>query len=185
MDNLYEVLRVPDVSNLHLHSITYFDRIVEKYPHDYKNIIRYINDCFNYHSPLIIEENDWGVFLMNRFIVNNVPEEMRSALMKYECEDIVFGIFSFLAHQKQPIFTTLIAKQNLRINMLATMQNFSATTADKKNANEMVSNLDIEINEIFEKMRQAQKVFGNFKGYDNVKAAINKFKINIANYIDQ
>lgn len=184
MENLYQVLQDTSIKNLHEHEIKYFDTTIEKYPNDYRKIIAYCNECFNYHSPLIVEEKDWGIFLMERFDANNLPEELHSALVLYESPEIVFAISSFLAHQKQPAFTTLIAKQNLRISMLSVMQGFGTSISDKKTANDAVTNLDNEINEIFERMRQDQKKFGNYKGYDAVKSARNKFKINIANFVE-
>lgn len=184
MDNLYQVLQDTSIKNLHDHEIKYFDSVIEEYPADYKKIITYSNECFNYRSPLIVEEKDWGIFLMERFRANNLPEDLYSALVLYESPEIVFAISSFLAHQKQPAFTTLIAKQNLRIDMLSVMQSFGKTTSEKKIANEAVTALDNEINDIFERMRQEQKKFGNYKGYDGVKSARNKFKINIANFVE-
>lgn len=184
MQNLYEVLQDPTKEILRLHSIKYFDEIVEKHPSDYINIIRYINDCFNYHSVLLLEEKDWRSFLIERFYTNDLPEEILPGLVDYETGYFVLAISMFLEDQKQPVFTTLVAKQNLRVNMLATMQTPSATTNDKKNANEMVSSLDSEIAMIYEKFRQGQKVFGNFKGYDQFKTARNKHLINTAQFID-
>lgn len=184
MENLYQVLQDTSIKNLHEHEIKYFDTVIEEYPSDYKKIIAYCNECFNYRSPLIVEEKDWGIFLMERFRANDLPEDLYSALVLYESPEIVFAISSFLAHQKQPAFTTLIAKQNLRISMLSVMQSFSNTITEKKTANEAVTSLDNEINEIFERLRQEQKKFGNYKGYDAVKSARNKFKINIANFVE-
>lgn len=184
MQNLYEVLQHPTKDLLNLHSIKCFDVLIEKYPGHYKDIIAYINDVFNYNSPLLIEEKDWGKFLMERFEENNVHDSLFEDVINYESEAVVRAMSDFLEYQKQPLFTTYTAKQNLRLSMLGIMQRSSSTTTDKKNANEMVSSLDAEIAMIIEKFRQGQKIFGNFKGYDAVKTARNKHLINVAQFID-
>ena len=184
MQNLYEVLKNPSIEVLRLHSIDCFDKVIETYPKHYKNIIRYMNDVFNYKSDLLLEEKDWQRFLMERFDENNIPDNLIEEIVHYESADVTYAMSSFLAMQKESIYTTYVFKQNLRMDMLSIMQKPSATTSDKKNANEMVSNLDIEINDIVEKLRNSQKVFGNFTGYDQVKSARNKHKINIAMLLD-
>jgi hypothetical protein len=184
MQSLYELLRTPTVANLKFQSIDFFDQIIEKYPDEYEKIITYINQCFNYNSPYLIDEKDWGIFLLERFAANEIDEEIRPALMNYESTEIVYGIAAFLAYQKQSTWTTLVAKQNLRISMLATIQGHSASINDKKNANELVTSLDLEINQIMESMKQDQKRFGNFKGFEDVKAAKIRHVINVAYFID-
>lgn len=184
MQNLYEVLQKPTKEILERHSIKYFDKVIEKYPKYYKDIIAYINDCFNYNSDLLLEEKEWSKFLMERFEENCLPDSLIDDIIQYDSEEITYAIAMFLAEQKQPLFATFTAKQNLRMQMLAIMQKSSSTTSDKKNANDMVSSLDIEINDILEKFRQGQKVFGDFKGYDQVKTARNRHKVNVAMFID-
>jgi hypothetical protein len=184
MENLYQVLQDTSIKNLHDHEIKYFDTVIEKYPSDYKKIISYINECYNYHSPFLVDEKDWGLFLIERFRANNLSEDLRSALMEYESEEVVFAMASFLAHQKQSTWTTLVTKQDLRISMLAVMKKHGIPTKEKKDANELVSMLDIEINDIYERLKQEQKRFGNHKGYEQVKVAKNRFVINIAQFID-
>jgi hypothetical protein len=184
MDTLYEVLRDPTNEVLRLHSISFFDGVIAAYPADYKKIIIYINQCFNYHSPYLVEEKDWGMFLMERFAANEIPEELRQAVMQYDSPEIVFAMAEFLGYQKQTAWTTLVAKQNLRVAMLAVIQGFSANISEKQKANELVSTLDLEINDILEKMKQDQKVFGNHKGYSEVRAAKIRHQINVAYFID-
>lgn len=184
MQNLYEILQNPTKEVLELHSIDYFDKIIENHPDNYIDIIKYINECFNYHSLLLTEEKDWGRFLMERFEANGLPEDILPGLIEYETEYFVHSISIFLIEQKQPLFTTYIAKQNLRMQMLAIMQKSTSTTTDKKNANDMVSSLDIELNDILEKFRSSNKVFGNFIGYNQLKTARNKHLINAAQFID-
>lgn len=184
MQNLYEVLQNPTKEKLALHSIKCFNPLIEKYPKYYKDIIAYINDVFNYNSPLLIEEKDWGKFLMERFDENNLHDSLLDDVVHYESEEVVRAMSDFLEYQKQPLFTTYTAKQNLRLSMLGIMQKSSSTTTDKKNANEMVSSLDAEIAMIIEKFRQGQKIFGNFAGYDQLRTARNKHLINVAQFID-
>lgn len=184
MENLFEILQKPTKEILQRHSIKYFDKVIEKYPKYYKDIISYINECFNYHSDLLKEENDWGRFLMTRFEENMLPDSLIPDIIEFESEEITYAVSMFLADQKQPLFTTFAAKQNLRLSMLGVMQKSSSTTTDKKNANEMVSSLDIELNDILEKFRSSNKIFGNFVGYNKVKTARNKHLINAAQFID-
>lgn len=183
MQDLYRLLCDVSISKLTDNEIQYFDKVIEQYPDDYKKIITYINECFNYHSPLLVEEKDWGIFLHERFRANRLPEELRSGLIEYESDAIVLAIDAFLTHQKQPIFQTLVAKQNLRQAMLVMVQRFDGTIGDKQKANELITTLDSEINDIFERMRQEQKKFGNFKGYDSVQSAKLKIRINIGNFV--
>ncbi len=171
MDNLYKVLEVPSKENLRRHQITYFDKVIEKYPDNYKEIIGYINDCFNYKSPLLVEEKDWGTFLRERFQVNELPEELEGDILNYKSPEIVFAIDDFLTEQKQPLFQTLMAKQNLRKDMLGVLQSFEGKVAEKQIANTLVTTLDDEINLLYEKLRAEQKKFGNYKGFDAVKQA--------------
>lgn len=171
MDNLYKVLEVPSKENLRRHQITYFDKVIEKYPDDYKEIIGYINDCFNYKSPLLVEEKDWGTFLRERFQANELPDELADDIINYKCEEIVNAIDDFLTEQKQTVFQTLVAKQNLRKDMLRVSQGVENKTSDKQIANALVTTLDEEINLLYEKLRAEQKKFGNYKGFDAVKQA--------------
>jgi len=184
MDNLYKVLQDPTPENLHFQSIEYFDKVIEKYPEDYRKIIAYINECYNYQSPFLIDEKEWGSFLNERFRLNRLPEELRSALIDYECDEIVFAMASFLAHQKEAAWTTLVTKEDLRISMLSVMKKHGIKTSEKKEANELVSLLDVEINEIRERLKQDQKRFGDHKGFAEVKAAKKRLVINVAYWID-
>lgn len=183
MTDLYQVLRNPSIENLHLHDIAYFNDLIAEYPEEYRQIITYINECFNYHSPLVVKEKDWGVFLRERFRANNLPEELRQPLMEYGSEIVVRAMDAFINHQKQPAFQTLLAKQDLRLSMLATMKSSSSSTTEKINANNSVTNLDFEINSIYESILQDQQKLGNSKGFEQVKSAKAKFKINISDYI--
>lgn len=183
MENLYRVLQDPSIENLHSHEIEYFDAVIAEFPSDYKKIISYINECFNYKSPLIVEEKSWGKYLNERFRVNKLPEELRPALIEYESPTLVVAIYDFLTYQKDPQFETLIARQNLRKSVLGTIQSSSATLSDKKTANELLSNLDNEINELFERMRSDQKKIGNYAGYDDVKNARAKIKVAFIDFV--
>lgn len=185
MENLYEVLRVPTVENLKAHQITFFDEVIKKYPDHYQEIIGYINECYNYNSPYLIDEKDWTLLTIERFRSNNVPESLRGELTHLEDADIVFAISSFVAYQKQATWVTYTAKQNLRIGMLALMQKPAASTVEKKNANEMVSSLDIELNEIREQLQKDQKRFGNYKGMNELTAAKTRLSLNIAYHIEE
>lgn len=184
MNDLYLVFKDPTIRHLHDQHIYYFDRIIDEFPADYKKIITYINECFNYHSPFLVEEKDWTTFLGERFDDNQVPELLRPGLIEYESEAIVLAIDEFLTHQKQPTFQTLVAKQNLRASMLVTVQKHDASISDKQKANELITTLDTEINEIYERMRHEQKKLGNYKGYDALQSAKAKLKVNIANFIE-
>lgn len=184
MDNLYKVLEAPTKENLRRHFINYFDKVIEKYPDDYKKIISYINECYNYKSPLLVDEKEWGLFLVERFNYNKIPEELKPAIINYECDEIIFAMASFLAEQKITTWTTLVTKQDLRVAMLSVMKQHTAPTKEKKDANELVTLLDIEINDIYEKLKQEQKRFGNHKGYELVKIAKNRLTINVAHFID-
>jgi hypothetical protein len=184
MQDLYTILLDPSPGNLKRQSIGYFNDLIKEYPTSCMRIITYINECFNYKSPLLTEEKDWGMFLRERFRANNIPEELRSGLIDYESKSIVTAIDAFLTHQKEPQFQTLIAKQNLRLSMLATIQKADASIGDKQKANELITSLDAEINQIYERMRQEQKKLGNYKGYDSVQAAKSKLKINISTFIN-
>ncbi len=184
MDTLYNLLLEPSKENLHFHSIHYFDDLIKKYPTDYQKIITYINEVYNYESPLIVKEKDWGSFMMERYTKNRIPEEFLEDILRFESEEFTLAVSSYFAQQKQSSYSTIIAKMMLKENTLNTVRDFKASMSDKQKANEMLSSIDGEINEIHERLRQDQNVFGNFKGYEQVKTARNKHKINIANYID-
>lgn len=184
MTDLFDLLQSPTVETLKMHSIAFFDKVIEEYPDEYENIISYINECFNYHSSYLVDEKDWGAFLMERFRSNLLSEDIRSKVINYECPIITVAIADFLDYQKQPTWTTFTAKQNTRTAMLATMQNYSSSITDKKNANELVTTLDIEINDLLEKMKQEQKRFGNYQGVKDIKTAKKRMVINIAHYLD-
>ena len=183
MDNLYKVLEVPTKENLRRHFINYFDKVIEKYPNDYKEIIGYINDCFNYKSPLLVEEKDWGSFLKERFEANELPGELKDEILNYKCPEIVTAIDDFLTEQKQTLFQTLMAKQNLRKDMLGVLQGVENKISDKQTANTLVTTLDDEINSLYEKLRAEQKVFGNYKGFDAVKQAKAAIQISISQFV--
>ena len=68
--------------------------------------------------------------------------------------------------------------------MLALMQKPGATTVEKKNANEMVSSLDIELNDIKEQLQKDQKRFGNHKGMNELNSARSRLTLNIAYHIE-
>lgn len=184
MQNLYNLLSDPTQEKLKTHNIDYFDKVIEKYPDNYESIIIYINECFNFQSPLLIEEKEWGSFLRERFKANKLSEDLSSPILEYNSEEIVFAMASFIAYQKQPIWTTLVAKENLRINMLAVIQWHGANISDKQKANELLSVLDTEINDIRERLKQDNKVFGNYKGHEQIKVAKIRYNINIAHFID-
>ena len=184
MQDLYAVLQTPTVENLRYHSIDMFDELIEKYPNEYENIISYINECFNYHSPFLIDEKDWEAFLMERFAENEISEEFRRDVIYYESKEVTAAIANFLGYQKQSLWTTYVAKQDLRVAMLAVMKSHSAATSEKKNANELVSTIDLELQDLLEKLKQEQKRFGNYKGYNDVKAAKARHTINIAHFIE-
>lgn len=184
MESLYEALRVPSIEKLHLHQITFFDEIVKKYPDHYREIISYINEVYNYTSPFLIDEKDWTLLTIERFRANDIPEGLRAELTHLEDADIVLAITAFVSYQKQATWVTYTAKQNLRIGMLALMQNPKGTTAEKKNANEMVSSLDIELNDIREQLQKDQKRFGNYKGMNELNAAKARFALNAAYHIE-
>ena len=180
MENLFKVLQVPSKENLHLHNIRYFDNVIRKYPHHYREVITYINECFNYNSPLIIEEKDWGLFLMERFTASELPDQFIADLVNYQCPDIVVAMDEFLTHQKQPVFQTLIAKQNLRKDMLVFLQDPAGKIVEKQIANTLLTTLDDEINMLHERLRQDQNKFGNGKGIEAIKKAKSVTQLNIA-----
>jgi len=171
METLYSILQVPTKETLTRHRIIYFDKVVEKYPAIYEQIIGFINDCYNYKSSVIVEEKEWALFLDERFEVNNLPDYIYGDLVQMKCREIVNAIDDFLTAQKEPDFQTLIAKQNLRKDMLAYAQNSENKISDRQTANSLITTLDDEINSIHERLRQATKVFGNHKGFDAVKQA--------------
>jgi len=184
MENLYKVLQVPTKENLQRHQITYFDRIIDKYPSVYETIITYINECYNYKSPLIVEEKEWSSFLKERFEINELPDYLRDDILNYKSPEIVIAIDDYITHQKEPAFQTLIAKQNLRKDMLVVIQDPAGKVDDKQKANNLVTTLDEEINAIFERMRQDQKVFGNYKGFDAIKQAKAATQVVISQFIE-
>lgn len=183
MENLFDLLEMPTRQLLEKHDIKIFDAVIIKYPEDYKKIIKYINDCFNYRSPYLIEEKSWQLFLIERFSANLLREDLREDIVGMESAEVVQAMAEFLAYQKQPMWETLVAKQNLRMNMIGVTQSFGASVGDKKNANEMITNLDNEITSMFERMKQDQKRFGNYKGAEQLKEAVVRHKINIANWV--
>lgn len=180
MENLYKILLVPSKENLHLHAIHYFDRLIDQYPKKYRQIITYINECFNYHSPFLVEEKDWTTFLHERYEASTMPADFIDDVVNYKAAEIVIAIDEFLTHQKQPVFQTLAAKQNLRKDMLVFLQDPANKINDKQTANTLLTTLDDEINTLHERLRQEQKVFGNYKGFDAVKQARTVTQLNIA-----
>lgn len=182
METLYKVLQEPTLYNLHKHYIHYFDNLADAYPDDHKQIISYINECFNYNSPFLVEEKDWNIFLQERFVENNIPDDYIDNIISYKDPVIVIAIDEYLTHQKQPTFQTLVAKQNLRKDMLVALQDPAGKINDKQTANTLLTTLDDEINDIFERMRAEQKRFGNYKGFDAVKQAKQHTKLNIATF---
>lgn len=182
MDNLFKVLQTPTKENLHKHAIFYFDAVMEEFPGDYTRIITYINECFNYNSDLLTEEKDWAIFLGERFKANNLPEGLRELIIDYKSPEVLIAVDEFLTHQKQPVFQTLIAKQNLRKDMLIALQDRDAKMGDKATANTLLTTLDDEINLLHERLRGEQKVFGNFKGFDAFKQARAATQLNIAQF---
>jgi hypothetical protein len=180
MDNYYKVLLNPSKENLSRQYIICFDKVIAKYP-EHEKIISYINECYNYKSPFIIEEKDWGQFLNERFEANGLPELLKADIIDMQCVEVAIAIDAYLTLQKQNSFQTLVAKQNLRQQMLAQIQTSTNTISDKKSANELITELDEEINSIFEEMKQDQRIFGNHKGWDAVQKAKSVTQLNITN----
>ena len=184
MQNLYKVLQNPSLENLKQHSLDFFDKVISKYPSQYIGIISYIKDCYNYQTPLLIEEKDWRSFLNERRIANNLDDSFIDALINYKCPEIVLAIDAFFTYQKEPTFQTLIAKQNLRKDMLVVIQDSSAKVDDKQKANALVTTLDDEIDNILERLRSEQKKIGNYKGFDAIAAKAKTFtQITISHFI--
>lgn len=181
MNSYYKLLSVPTKEVLEQHKISCFDRIVNKYQNEYLEIISYINQCYNYQSPFIVEEKDWTEFLLERFRANKLPEYLLKELVRLEDSDIAHDIDLFLDIQKDNVFKTIVAKERARQKVLEILNGTLTTLADMKSANEMLNDLDEEINSIKEELRQEQKRFGNYKGFDAVKTAKKMTKINIAN----
>lgn len=185
MQNLYEVLQNPTLEVLKLHSIEYFDKVIEKYPQDYEKIISFINDCYNFKSPLLVQEKVWELFLLTRFKVRKIPDELRPDILELKSDEFVVATDSFLKYQKEPIWETLVLKQNFRISVMSTIRGHVSGMSEKKTANELLTTLDAEINAIFESLKQSQEPLGKYKGYDSIVGARSKIKINIAGFINE
>ena len=181
MESYYRILLAPTKETLKKHLITCFDKVIGAYPKDNEKIILYINECYNYKSPFLVEEKDWWEFLNERFKINDLPPKFVRDIVYLENPDVASSIDDFLVLQKKNEFQTLVAKQSLRQQMLVEIQNPASAISDKKSANDMITQLDEEISSIFEAMRAEQKAFGNYKGFDAVKKAKAITQINIAN----
>lgn len=183
MQNYFQILSNEKLGLEYLrsHNIDCFNHIFEKYPDNAKKIVRYINECYNYKSPYLVEEKIWETFLRERFDANEISLSLEHEIINLKNEYLVFSIDAFLDLQKAQPFQTLTAKENLRMQMIKKIQEITLTIAEKKSANDLISELDEEINSLKEQLRQEQKVFGNYKGFDAVKKAKQLTVINIAN----
>lgn len=180
MNNYYKVLLNPSKENLKKHNIKCFDTVISSYDKHYEKIISFINECYNFQSPYLVEEKDWGVFLSERFEANGLSDYQRADIIHLQNVEVALAIDCYLTLQEDVQFHTLVTKQNLRQQMIAYI-NTGTYSPDKKGANELLSQLDEEITRIHEAMRQDQRLLGNGKGYDAVKKAKVLTVINIAN----
>lgn len=185
MQTLYSLLQKPTKVLLAEHGLTFFNPIIRRFPNDFVKIIGFINDCYNYKSPHLVQEKAWEAFLLERYNANKLPAGLKEEILELKSDEFVLATDEFLKFQKEPIWETLVLKQNFRLTLMAVIRDFNKSLADKKIANELINNLDVEINSIFESLRQSQQVFGNYKGYDAIANAKNKIKINIASFIDE
>lgn len=165
---------------LEANKIVCFNELFEKYADDVEKIINYVNEVYNYNSPYLIEEKDWGGFLRERFYENDINELLYNDITCLAETTFVLAVDCFLSIQENRQFQTITAKEGLRKQLLSFIQKSGNTTSDNKNANEMINDLDEEINLIHEQMRNDQKVFGNHKGYEAVKRAKQLTEVNIA-----
>lgn len=179
MNNYFKILLNPSQKNLHRHNIKCFDEVFSAYQNG-ENIVSFVNECYNYQSPYLIEEKDWGIFLLERFRANGLPDHQIADIVHLQNVVVAVAIDGYLMLQESFQFHTLVTKQNLRQQMIAYL-NTGGYSNEKKGANELLTQLDEEINAIHEAMRQDQKPIGNYKGYDAVKRARNLTVLNIAN----
>lgn len=178
MQDLYKVLQDPSIRVLQDHEIKYFDDLIKEYPENYKKIICYINDSFNYSSPYHVVEKEWGSFLKERGKANGLTDELFSKIINNEILSIVYAIQEYVFYQKEKVFATKVAKENLRIYLLKLIQS-DAALSEMKIANEMITDLDLELQKINERIKQDQKVFGGYKGFDSISKIKNPTRINI------
>lgn len=180
MENFYKVILNPKKENLHGHAIHYFDKIFDSFPDDAEKIILFINDCYNYKSPYIIDGKDWRKFLEERLKMNNVSLELREKILKNEFPEVVEGIWEYIYAQKQSLWELKMIKENLRTQMMDTLRK-DVNIGEKKSANEMLTSLQDEIEKIDERIIQDNQVFGKGSGFDAIKKARSVTQLNIVN----
>lgn len=121
--NLYEIIEEDsDNTTLLKYNITCFSPLVSEYGKDYKVVITYINECYNFKSPFLSEEAIWKDFLSFRFKENRVPKHFFSDIVNLKNRTVARAIYDFLELQQSTTFETLVAKKGLRRQMLEFIQ---------------------------------------------------------------
>lgn len=180
MESFYKVLLKSQQKNLHAHSIHYFDKIFQNCPHDAEKIILYINDCYCYNSPWVVSGKEWRLLLEERFKMNGISDSLKDAIIKNEIPEVTEGIWQYIYAQKQSLWELKIVKENLRLQMIDLLQKPDTPLGDKKNANEMLTSLQNEIERIDEKVLQDNQKFGP-SGFDTIKKARSVTQLSIVN----
>jgi len=181
MESFYKILLTPTKKNLHSHSIHFFDEIFRNCPVDAEKIILYINDCYCYKSPYILDGKDWGKFLEERFRLNGISASLKDAILHNELPEVVEGIWQYIYAQKESLWELKMIKENVRLDMIKTLQTVTTPLGDKQKANEMLTSLQAEIEKIDERLIQDNQAFGKGAGFDAIKKARSVTQLTITN----
>lgn len=181
METFYKILLNPTKENLHSHGIHYFDKVLANFRVDGERIINYINDCFCYKSPWIVDGKNWSDFLLERVRLNGISKNIQDDILNNKLPEVVDAIWQYINHQNQPLFATKVVKENLRMQMFELLNTVNEPLAQKKTANEMITSLDAEIESINEKLIQDNQVFGKGAGFDAIKKAKSVTQLSIVN----